>query len=326
MCSNARCRKYRKRSPRGAENPRCVPHAQMLHFARDGRSALVGRRSDDDIPHQPVVRRIEHIVQRDRKLDGARFDDRCPPVWLTESSRNRRSSCASCAIAAIKLAQLARIVDRVQQVAMDSVLSQIFISISRAARAKTRSMGLTADLLTQCPRLRLYGFRTQNFRSTTKSASWRRRSARSPNRRARRVRSQASHRRASSPAHTENTDVSGLVVLRILAGGLCRVWRSSLPRQHVVDHLNASPMHFREMIEPLHIRPCQLVPQRAPSSAAARISAPVLCMCRAQLRQRRLAPVAARSNARPPAIPREPAAVANSLIISSCTDASSARR
>ena len=107
-----------------------------------------------DVPHQPVVRRVEDIVQRDGEFDRAEIG-REVPAGLAHRIEQKLAQLPGelGQLLAVKLAQLLRVVDGCQQVVH------------------------------------------QNFRSTMKSASWRRRSARSP-----KPPSASSASRRSSPA------------------------------------------------------------------------------------------------------------------------------
>ena len=48
-----------------------------------------------DVPDQPVLGRVEHVVQRDRQLDHAETGAEWPPVMATASMVSWRNSSAS---------------------------------------------------------------------------------------------------------------------------------------------------------------------------------------------------------------------------------------
>ena len=110
-CSNARCRtcRIRFRSRRGKpEMP--LPHAQLLHAFAPAGEDLVPVGLVADVPHDAVVGRVEHVMQRDRELDRAEVGREMAAGLAHRFEQELRAArCASRAkLAPLERAQLVR--------------------------------------------------------------------------------------------------------------------------------------------------------------------------------------------------------------------------
>src|SRR6266704_2842185 len=147
-----------------------------------------------------------------------RLEERCPPVWLTDSRTKVRSSSA-----------------RRRNPGRSSLRSAAgsLMVFSSSYAPGSYSADPAADPLpgrSACPIALMsahYPSIHQNFRSTMKSAS-------------------SERLRAPEPEHR---DVGRLVVRRVLAGGLAERRRRGLLVEHVVDHLESEPHAFRVVVE-----------------------------------------------------------------------------
>ena len=240
-----------------------------------------------DVPDQAVVRRVEHVMQRDRELDRAevgremaaglahRFDAGTARSSLARagcSSRARRQLAADLAGSRIDSMQfVARLRVRSSELAQHD-------EIRRAARSRQRARAEAVPAPAARPA------------------------------------------RSSAASACASATPSALDVGRLVA--VARPCRRSCPASPSAPRRRArrrppgtrDRWTWRSGRRARAPRRPERSPQRAPSTAAARISAPVLWMCmNSSSGTVSLLPTASRSIAWPPAMPREPAAAASSL-------------
>ncbi|KGX49628.1 hypothetical protein Y025_5571 [Burkholderia pseudomallei TSV32] len=145
-----------------------VELAQRLHPVAAARQDLVRIGLVTDVPHDPVVRRIEHVMQRDRQLDRTEIG-RQMAARLRHAVEDERAQLVGerLQLATIETAQVRRIVDGFQQVVhrRSIVGKQTRPHFLRAHPWRGRGGGLSRQLT----------------RFTTRSASSARRCARAPN-------------------------------------------------------------------------------------------------------------------------------------------------
>ena len=224
-----------------------------------------------DVPDEPVVRRVEDVVQRDRQLDRAEVR-RQVAAGLRDALQHEG-------------AQLAR-----------------RAACSSARDRRRRSAGLWMDSRSVYGTVGLSSRRSTTRSARTLQALQRRRR---PLRRQRRLGLVAQLvGTAARGVQAEHADVGRLVVVEVLAGGLAERRRSLGDVEDVVDHLEGEADRRRRSRAAPPVRPASARRRRRPSGrwpAAARRS----CggACRAASRSSSGRPTLARSIAWPPAMP-----------------------
>ena len=115
-CRNAPCRRCRIAFLAAREARDAAPHAQPLHRLAPAGEDLVPVGLVAHVPHEAVVGRVEHVVQRDRELDRAEVRRQVAAGLRHRSSRNCAQLVGELRAAGCARARAARrVVDGLQQ-------------------------------------------------------------------------------------------------------------------------------------------------------------------------------------------------------------------
>src|SRR5690349_15599374 len=98
------------------ESGDAAPHAQLAHALTAAGEYLVSVRLVADVPHDTVVRRIEHVMQRDRQLDRSQVGRQMAPrlAYRVEQKLSQFAG-QTRQLTSLELSQLVGVSDRFQK-------------------------------------------------------------------------------------------------------------------------------------------------------------------------------------------------------------------